>query len=61
MFLFDSPMNAIDLNQSGGNFQRTFLFMQTVINECIREKSVIYTDPLSGSLQFWAFLHGIIS
>lgn len=35
--------------------------MQTIINECIREKSIIYTDPLSGSLQFWAFLHGVTS
>lgn len=61
MFLFDSPMNAIDLNQPWGNFQQTFQFIQTVVNECIIEKSVIYTDPLSGSLQFWAFLHGITS
>lgn len=61
MFLLHLPMNGIALNQPWGNFQQTFQFMQSVINECISDKSVIYTDPLTGSLQFWCFLHGITS
>jgi len=61
MFLLDSPMNAINVNQPWGNFQHTFRFMRNVVNECINEKSVVYKDPLIGSLQFWSFLHGITS
>ena len=61
MFLLRFPMNAVGSNQPWGNFQKTFQYLQSVINECITEKPVIFTDPLTGSLQFWSFLHGLTS
>ncbi|MBE9463735.1 TetR/AcrR family transcriptional regulator [Dyadobacter subterraneus] len=61
MFLLQSPMNVTELNRPWGNFQKTFEILQRTIKECMAEKSVIYTDPLDGSLQFWCFLHGITS
>lgn len=61
MFILHSPMNSIQLNQPWGNFQETFQFMQSIINECIAKKIIIYTDPLTTSLQCWGFLHGLIS
>jgi len=61
MFLSHAPMNVIDLNEPWENFQQTFEILQGTIKECMAEKSVIYTDLLTGSLQFWCFLHGITS
>jgi hypothetical protein len=52
MFLLHFPMNAIAPNQPWGNFQHTFETMQSTIKECLAHKLIIYSDPLTGSLQF---------
>ncbi|REA64394.1 hypothetical protein DSL64_02250 [Dyadobacter luteus] len=61
MFLLHFPMNAIAPNQPWGNFQHTFEIMQSTIEEGLAQKLITYSDPLTGSLQFWSFLHGLTS
>lgn len=61
MFLLHSPMKGIPSDQLWGNFKETFEILKSTLKECITWKSVIYTDPLTGSLQFWSFLHGLTS
>ncbi|WAC13130.1 TetR/AcrR family transcriptional regulator [Dyadobacter pollutisoli] len=61
MFLLHSPMRRIPSDQLWENFKETFEILQRTLKECITWKSVTYTDPLTGSVQFWGFLHGLTS
>lgn len=61
MFILAAPMNGYQDTEMWLNGCQAFNMLVSVMQNCIEQKRVRFTDAHMGSLQAWAQVHGLIS
>lgn len=61
MFVMRKPMDHIEHPEDWDCGFQTFYVLQNVMQECIDQKLVRFTNAEMGSLTMWSLLHGLIA
>ncbi|MCK7553661.1 TetR/AcrR family transcriptional regulator [Chitinophaga sedimenti] len=61
MFIMKAPMNAVEDFDSWDNGDDAFDMLKQVVEDCISEGCIRFTDPIVGAISVWGFAHGLVS
>lgn len=62
MFIMRAPMNA--LFEKKKEWERgfaSFEFLESIVNDCIEQKLIRFTETKIATVAIWAYVHGLIS